>query len=179
MCLIVPTAEVPTAKNRDIPAYHITFPNDSDCGIPPQEIPIAIVHNGVDHYVGTKPTKHTFKNGIDDIIDRLNKSLAIANDFILATDDNVIKQLFNFFTGRNKENIYIMARLFDFSGETLDMQPKKKDKTRKGVIQFRPKQCPCGVINESPEHLISHIQRRHGENNWYCTAEGCNGTCKS
>ena len=176
MCLIVPTAKI-----RNIPACHITLPNDSDCGIPPQQIPIAIVHNGVDHYVGTNPTKPTFKDVIDDIIDRLKKSLAIANDLILATDDNVLKQLFNFFIGSNKENIYIysMARLFDFSGKTLDLQPKNQEKTRKGVNQFKPNQCPCGVIKESPEHLISHIQRKHGENNWYCTAEGCNSTCKS
>ena len=57
--------------------------------------------------------------------------------------------MFNFFIGSNKESIYSMARLFDFSGETLDMQPKKKDKTRKGVNQFKPNQYPCGVIKES------------------------------
>ena len=90
---MVPSDEQPSAENRDIPPYHIIFPRDSDCGIPPKDIPISIVFNGFDHYVGTKPKKPTFKDGLEDLIDNLNSCIAISGDLIQNTDNAAIKQL--------------------------------------------------------------------------------------
>ena len=181
MCLILPTEEQPTAKNRDIPACHITFPKDGDCGIPPKDIPISVIFNGFDHYVGTRPKKASFKDGLDDIIEGLNNCMAISSDLIRSTENHAIKQLLNLFNATNKENIYTMAKLFDFSDTSIDVTPKPKERTRRGTSSFKPNQCPCGIIKESPEHLLAHIQRRHSQDNWYCSVEGCKSEkgCKS
>ena len=72
-------------QKTDIPACHITFPKDGDCGIPPKDIPISVIFNGFDYYVGTRPKKASFKDGLDDIIEGLNNCMAISSDLITST----------------------------------------------------------------------------------------------
>ena len=38
--------------------------HEDDFGLDIEEIKIAVVHNGTDHYVGTKPVQKNFKDGI-------------------------------------------------------------------------------------------------------------------
>ena len=142
MCLILPTEDQPTAKNRDIPPCHITFPKDADCGIPPKDVPISVIFNGFYHYVGTRPKKPSFKDGLDDIIEGLNNCMAISSDLIRSTDNHAIKHLLNLFNATNKENIYTMTKLFDFSDTSIDGTPKPKERTRRGTSSFKPNQCP-------------------------------------
>ena len=40
-------------------------------------------------------------------------------------------------------------------------------------------QCVCGVVKTNNEELISHVQRRHSNNNWYCAYPECKVTCKA
>ena len=179
--MVFPTTEPITAKTRDIPHCNIVFTEEGDFGTPPTQIPIIIVYNGKDHYCSSRPKAETFKDGLDMIVEKLQDCVVISSTMGNCTMNGQIKQLLDKFNINVQKDVVSFEKVFHISKDTPI--PKWDDTPRKETRQLPSKmkefQCVCGVVKHNGEELISHVQRRHANDNWYCAYPGCKIACKA
>ena len=61
---IIPTNYPMTSLNRSLDKATVTMFHEEDLRLDIEDFKIAVVYNGTDHYVGTKPVQKNFKDGI-------------------------------------------------------------------------------------------------------------------
>ena len=140
------------------------------------------VFNGDDHYCATEPKKVTFKDVTEIVIEHLNEALDVALSLKASTNDSDIIGIFSKLIDITKSQTRApLSRIFIY-GDTEETSievptPSRTPPTRTKLGIVSKLHCSCGVLKTSMEDLISHIQRRHGECNWYCLYENCEVKC--
>ena len=176
----MPTEEARTAINRSVPVCLTTFPNSKDFGILPTQIPLVSVFNGDDHYCGTEPKKPTFKQGTELILEYINQALDVALSLKSSTGDADIISIFTKFVDITNAQTSALSKIFHYGNKdesAMEIPTPSRPQTRTKPGSVTKLHCPCGVLKTSMDELISHIQRRHGESNWYCSYESCEVKC--
>ena len=68
--------------------------HEEDLRLDIEDFKIAVVYNGTDHYVGTKPVQKNFKDGILAYSNYLQEVQVIGDLLIQCTKDELLVQLF-------------------------------------------------------------------------------------
>ena len=92
---IIPTSYPLPSLNRSLDKATVTMFHEEDLRLDIEDFKIAVVYNGADHYVGTKPVQKNFKDGILAYSNNLQEVQVIGDLFIQCTkDETVISKLF-------------------------------------------------------------------------------------
>ena len=95
-----------------------------------------------------------------------------------STNDSDIIGIFSKLIDITKSQTRALSIIFiygDTEETSIEVPTPSRPPTKPGIVSKL--HCPCGVLKTSMEDLISHIQRRHGEHNWYCSYENCEVKC--
>lgn len=180
--LILPKAGVlGKRKKTDVP-FNIVFPWGEDSNLPPQDVPIVVVYNNIDHYCGTKLVKKTFRDGLDTatlalsstalLLSRLQKSTQSSRmQKKIAKQENLLKNvMYELDTIFKRE---VKSKEVEDEDEDED-QPRKKKLciiprpiSRQKVCPLTDCHCPCGLEFLDKASVKNHIELKH-KDNWNC-----------
>ena len=178
---IIPTNYPLTSLNRSLEKATVTMFHEEDLRLDIEEFKIAVVHNGTDHYSGTKPVQKNFKDGILAYSNYLQEVQVIGDLLLQCTKDetvtsiiskcnNIVKltdtELVKLFTHTEKEkDPEEHAEATRVEGEGEQATPKKK-RVRLETIQkpssWTKLHCVCSIGKATGEVFL-HKTKRHIE----------------
>ena len=89
---IIPTDYSLTSLNRSLDKATVTMFHE-DLRLDIEDFKIALVHNGTDHYVGTKPVQKNFKDGILAYSNYLQEVQVIGDLLLQCTKDETVTSI--------------------------------------------------------------------------------------
>ena len=90
---IIPTNYPLTSLNRRLEKATVTMFHEEDLRLDIEELKIAVVHNGTDHYIGTKPVQKNFKDGILAYSNYLQEVQVIGDVLMQCTKDESVTSI--------------------------------------------------------------------------------------
>lgn len=165
------------------------FANNDHIGKDPKtEIPIVLIYNGYDHFVGSKLPGIPFNHGVDTIIGHAHAIRAVQNKLINAVSDKELKHKLSRGLEYLADTNYMLLKHVN---PTLPIEKTTEEKrnvenikediklTRQIDFSMTSLHCACGKKKGSEDALLRHIENRHANNNWACSYEDCDTVCRS
>ena len=197
---IIPTNYPLTFLNRSLDKATVTMFHEEDLRLDIEDFKIAVVYNGTDHYVGTKPVQKNFKDGILASSNYLQEVQVIGDLLTQCTKDETVtsiiskcntivnladKELVKLFTltEKDKDSEEHADATWVEGGEGEKGTPKKK-MVRLETVQkpssWTKLHCVCGITKATEEEVFNHRTKRHIEtNSWICGYKDCKVKCTS
>ena len=191
---IKPTSYPLTSLNRSLEKATVTMFHEEDLRLDIEDFKIAVVYNGTDHYVGTKPVQKNFKDGILAYSNYLQEVQVIGDLLIQCTKDETVssiiskcntivnladKKLVKLFTlnEKEKEPEEHADATFTEGGQGEIVKPKKKSvrlETVQKPSSWTKLHCVCGITKATEEEVFNRRTNRHIEtNSWICGYKDC------
>ena len=187
LCVVLPLEFKKSAATRDLDEATVFFPYDNDFGIKLSDVPIFLVFNGIDHYIGVREINRTFKDGTKELYKLLSSARALSDSLAQSTENEIVKRLFQKASENSVASLYSVDNLMQqshtqapvsskrrrISGDSPEEKQEKKRLTKEGKTAWTEFTCYCGVPKNSKEDLDDHKKRRHENNYWKCILEDC------
>ena len=90
---IILTSYPLTSLNRSLEKATVTMFHEEDLRLDIEDFKISVVHNGADHYVGTKLVQNNFKDGILAYSNYLQEVQVIGDLFLQCTKDKTVTSI--------------------------------------------------------------------------------------
>ena len=90
---IIPTNYPLTSLNRSLDKATVTMFHEEDLRLDIEDFKIAVLYNGTDHYVGTKPVQKNFKAGILAYSNYLQEVQVIGDLLTQCTKDETVTSI--------------------------------------------------------------------------------------
>ena len=90
---IIPTNYPLTSLNRSLDEATVTMFHGEDLRLDIEDFKIAVVYNGTDHCVGTKPVQKNFKDGILAYSNYLQEVQVIGDMLLQSTKDETVNSI--------------------------------------------------------------------------------------
>ena len=177
---LIPTNYPLTSLNRSLDKTTVTMFHEEDLRPDIEDFKITVVHNGTDHYVGTKPVQINFKGCILAYSNYLQEVQVIGDSLLQSTKDETVnsiiskcntivnladKELVKLFTLKKEKDPEEHVEATGLEGGEGEKATPKKKRVRLETIQkpssWTKLHCVCGITKATEEGFYSQNKKAY------------------